>query len=95
MSLRTDQPICTLSSRKHLFVETVSICATAVHQHRYKLTRVTLYICVSGLVRHMSLSPHVMMISHPSDDQWLRSHCIAVTVILCTLYIYLCNMHLI
>jgi hypothetical protein len=84
-------------------VETVSVRATADHRHRYKLTGVTRYVCVSGPVRRMSLSPHVTyyvthvtMISHPSDDQWLRSRCIAVTVTLCTLYIYApCNMRLI
>ena len=59
-------------------VETVSVSAIANHRHRYKLTGVTQYICVSGLVRRMSLSlyvtcdvTHVTMISHPSDDQWL------------------------
>ena len=60
-------------------VETVSASVIANHWHWYKLTGAMRYICVSGLVRCMSLSPyvtcdvtHVMMISHPSDDQWLR-----------------------
>ena len=59
-------------------VETVSVSAIADHWHRYKLTGVTRYVCVSSPVRRMSLSPyvtcditHVMMISHPSDNQWL------------------------
>ena len=57
-------------------VEMVSVSVIADHRHQYKLTRVTRYICVSGLVRCMSLSPHVTcdvthvtMISHPSDNQ--------------------------
>ena len=45
-------------------VETVHVCAIADHRHRYKLTGVTRYVCVSGPVRRMSLSPHVTMISH-------------------------------
>ena len=60
-------------------VETVSVSAIANHRHRYKLTGVMRYVCVSGPVRRMSLSPHVTcdvthmtMISHPSDNQWLR-----------------------
>ena len=60
-------------------VETVSVSAIADYRHRYKLTGVTRYVCVSGPVRRMSLSlhvtcdiTHVTMISHPSDDQWLR-----------------------
>ena len=78
-------------------VEMVRVCAIADHRHRYKLTGVTRYVCVSGPVRCMSLShhvtydiTHVMMISHPSDDQVAWSHCIAVTVMYVTLYIYLC-----
>ena len=62
-----------------MIVETVSVSAIADHRHWYKLTGVTRYVCVSGPVRRMSLSPyvtcdvtHVTMISHPSDDQWLR-----------------------
>ena len=60
-------------------VETVSESMIADHRHRYKLTRVTRYVCVSSPVRRMSLSLYVTcditrvtMISHPSDDQWLR-----------------------
>ena len=76
-------------------IKMVCVCAIADHRHQYKLTGVTRYICVSSPVRCMSLSPHmtygvthVTMISHLSDNQWLRSCCIAVTVTLCTLYIY-------
>ena len=32
-------------------VETVSVSAIADHRHRYKLTGVTQYVCVSGPVR--------------------------------------------
>ena len=60
-------------------VETVSVSIIADYRHWYKLTGVTRYICVSGLVRHMSLSPyvtcdvtHMTMISHQSDNQWLH-----------------------
>ena len=35
-------------------VETVSVSAIADHWHWYKLTRVMLYECVSGPVRHMT-----------------------------------------
>ena len=62
-------------------VETVSVSAIADHWHQYKLTRDMRYVCVSGLVRYMFLSPRVtcdvtlmMMISHPSDDQVAWSH---------------------
>ena len=83
-------------------VKAAFLTAIANHQHRYKLIRGMRYKRVSGLVRCMFLLPHmtcdithVTMISHLSDDQWLRSCCIAVTVMLCTLYINPCPMHLI
>ena len=37
--------------RDILHVETVSVSAIADHRHRYKLTGVTRYVCVSGPVR--------------------------------------------
>ena len=77
----TPFPSCSGATQvsRALAVETVSVSAIANYRYQYKLTRVMRYVCVSGLVRRMSLSlsvtcdvTHVTMISHPSDDQWLR-----------------------
>ena len=57
----------------------VSVSTITNHWHWYKLTGVTQYVCVSGLVRRMSLLPyvtcditHMTMINHLSNNQWLR-----------------------
>ena len=57
--MKTERKKGSVGDTEDLPVETVSASAIADHQHRYKLTGVTQYVCVSSPVRRMSLSLHV------------------------------------